>query len=46
MIARTVHHCEPKNELLNPLFQKYVVSRKKISKKQAIINIDLLPKYF
>ena len=46
MIARTVNHTTPEKELKKSLFQQYVVPRKKISKKQVIINIDLLPKYY
>ena len=46
MIARLVHHCTPQKQLKKPVFEKYCVPRKKISKKQVIMNIDLLPKYF
>lgn len=46
MIARTVHHCVPEEQLKLPIFQKFVVPRKKINKKQIIMNIDLLPKYY
>lgn len=47
MIARTVHHCEPHNELNNELFNCFKISRKSIKKKQMInlINIDEIPSY-
>ena len=45
MIARTVHKHTPQNQLNNPLFKKFCVSRKKISKKAKIFNIDKLPSY-
>ena len=45
MIARTVHHCVPEEEIKDIIFSKYIVSRKKINKKQNIMNIDTLPSY-
>ena len=45
MIARTVHKHTPQNQLNNPLFKKFCVSRKKINKKAKIFNIDKLPSY-
>jgi len=45
MIARTVHKHTPQNQLSNPLFKKFCVSRKKINKKAKIFNIDKLPSY-
>lgn len=40
MIARTVHHHTPEKQLSNPIFSKYQTTRKKISKKAKIVNID------
>ena len=47
MIARTVHHCEPHNELNNELFNCFKISRKEIKKKQManLVNIDNIPCY-
>jgi hypothetical protein len=47
MIARTVHHCEPHNELNNELFNCFKISRKEIKKKQIVnlVNIDNIPCY-
>ena len=45
MIARTVHKHTPQNQLKNPLFKQYCVSRKKINKKAKIFNIDKLSSY-
>ena len=45
MIARTVHNHTPNNEIQNPLFEKYITSKRKINKKTKIINIDNLPRY-
>ena len=45
MIARTVHHCEPHNELKNQLFDEFKVSRKKVPKNEDINNIDEIPVY-
>ena len=44
MIARTVHHCSAEKEILNPLFNKFIVGRKKI-KKGKVFNVDTLPSY-
>lgn len=45
MIARTVHNHTPQKVLLNPLFDKYTIARKKINTTSSatIINIDSLP---
>ena len=45
MIARTVHHCPPEKEIINPFFHKFIVGRKKIQKKARIFNVDKLPSY-
>jgi hypothetical protein len=45
MIARTVHNHTPKNQLERDMFKSYVVSRKKISRRQKIINIDKMPRF-
>jgi hypothetical protein len=45
MIARTVHHCEPHNELKNQLFDEFKVSRKKVHKNEDVNNIDEIPVY-
>lgn len=44
MIARTVHNHKPQTEIKNPLFNKFITSKKKI-KKAKILNIDNLPTY-
>ena len=44
MIARTVHNHKPQTEIKNPLFNKFITSKKKI-KKAKILNIDNLPSY-
>jgi len=47
MIARTVHHCEPHNELNNSMFSCFKISKKKIQKRKLknVINIDDIPCY-
>ena len=45
MITRTVHNHIPEHQLDKPIFKKYNVSRKKISKKAKVFNIDKLPSY-
>jgi len=47
MISRTVHHCEPHNELNNTLFDEFKISKKKIQKRKlkTVINIDDIPCY-
>lgn len=45
MITRSVHHLIPKNQLSNPLFSQYSVSRKNIRKNQFILRIDDIPSY-
>ena len=44
MIARTVHKHTPQTQVDNPLFQKFLTTRKKIKKKR-ILDIDILPTY-
>ena len=44
MITRSVHNHIPKNQLKNPLFSQYSVSKKNI-KKKPIMNIDIIPCY-
>ena len=43
MIARTIHCAIPSHQLDNPLFNKYIISKKKINKNVKIINIDNIP---
>jgi hypothetical protein len=45
MIARTVHNHTPKKQLERELFKGYLVSKKKIAKRQKIINIDKMPRF-
>ena len=45
MITRSVHHLIPKDQLGNPLFSQYSVSRKNIRKNQFILKIDDIPSY-
>ena len=47
MIARTVHHCEPHNEINNSIFDVFKISKKKIQKRKLknVINIDDIPCY-
>jgi hypothetical protein len=45
MIARTVHKHTPQIQIEHPLFQKYVVGRKQMSRKARILNVDQLPVY-
>lgn len=45
MITRSVHHIIPKDQLENPLFSQYSISRKKIKKNQVILNINDIPSY-
>lgn len=44
MISRTVHKHTPQNQLNNILFSKFIINRKKASKKK-ILDIDKLPVY-
>lgn len=46
MISRTVTNHIPNNELQNIYFNKYQISKKLISKKNFIFNIDELPTYY
>ena len=43
MIARTVHNHKPQNVIKRPLFDKYLIAKKKINNQAAIFNIDDLP---
>jgi hypothetical protein len=43
MIARNVHKHTPQNVLKKPLFENYVIAKKKINNPEAIFNIDDLP---
>ena len=43
MIARTVHNHKPQNVLKKSVFEKYIISKKKINNQSAIFNIDTLP---
>ena len=43
MIARTIHGAVPSEQLNHELFADYVINKKKINKKQHIINIDNIP---
>jgi len=43
MIARTVHNHTPQAQLNEPFFNKFVISRKKISKKTKFVDIDKMP---
>lgn len=45
MITRSVHHILPKEQLENPLFSQYSISKKKIKKNQVILNINDIPSY-
>ena len=44
MITRTVHHCPPEKEIDNPIFRKFIASRKK-NKKAKVFDVDKLPSY-
>jgi len=43
MIARTVHKHTPQAQFEGPFFDKYIVPRKKISKKAKIVDVDKMP---
>ena len=43
MIARTVHNSLPEMQVEKKIFRKYAISKKRINKKDSIINIDKLP---
>ena len=43
MIARTVHNHNPQNVIKKSLFEKYLISKKKINNQSGIFNIDNLP---
>jgi len=43
MIARSVHKHTPQNVLKKPLFENYLIAKKKINNPEAIFNIDELP---
>jgi hypothetical protein len=43
MIARTIHGAIPSEQLNHEIFADYVINKKKINRKQHIINIDNIP---
>jgi len=43
MIARTVHKHTPQSQLAGPFFNRYIVSRKKVSKKAKLVDVDKMP---
>tara|TARA_X000000368_G_scaffold63610_1_gene45171 strand:+ start:3422 stop:5098 length:1677 start_codon:yes stop_codon:yes gene_type:complete len=43
MIARTVHKHIPKDQLNRDIFRNYIVTKKSISKKTKILNVDNIP---
>ena len=45
MIARNVHNHIPSEEIKNPIFNEFIIQRKKIKKKR-IINIDNFVKFY
>jgi len=45
MIARKVHKHTPQAQLERPMFDSFAVSKKKMSKKAKIIDIDAMPVY-
>jgi hypothetical protein len=45
MIARSVHNHTPENVLASGYFNRFIVSKKKLSKRVTIIDIDSLPVY-
>lgn len=45
MIARTVHNHLPIDELRKVYFERFIVSKKKLSRSAKIMNIDDLPSY-
>tara|TARA_Y100001970_G_scaffold278111_1_gene383351 strand:+ start:1537 stop:3273 length:1737 start_codon:yes stop_codon:yes gene_type:complete len=40
MITRLVHNHTPEKQLENPIFQKFITSKRKLNKKTKIIDID------
>ena len=46
MIARTVHNHIPSKQLLNPLFDEYKISKKKINKNAYVMNIDKIDPFY
>ena len=45
MIARTVHNHLPVEEIKNPMFDEFKVTKKSLKKKR-IFNLDILQKYY
>ena len=43
MIARTVHKHTPQAQLAGPFFNRYIVPRKKVSKKTKFVDVDKMP---
>jgi hypothetical protein len=40
MITRLVHNHLPRDQLKNPIFQKYIINKRKMNKKTKLIDID------
>ena len=45
MISRTVHNHTPQNQLERPMFQSYIVKKKRVKKKTNIIDLDSFEDY-
>jgi len=45
MIARTVHHCLPEDQVENPLFKPFVFYKSDLPENAHVMNVDLLPTY-
>jgi hypothetical protein len=46
MISRIVHKHTPENQLKKDIFKQLIINKKNINKKESIINIDNIPKYY
>ena len=46
MISRIVHRHTPENQLKKDIFKELIINKKNINKKESIINIDNIPKYY
>ena len=46
MISRIVHNHTPENQLKKDIFKQLIINKKNINKKETIINIDNIPKYY
>ena len=40
MIAKTVHHCVPQDQLENPIFKQFILKDDKMKNKPFVMNID------